>query len=196
MFKKPDKVNLGFSSELKTLYFEKPLNHKVMVDVFIDMRPNEEKDGSVRLIGIDRYSRDSQFKIDMPLQVAKAVIRYFKVTGLFNSVKLYTAEEKSDADIIITGKLTHLYGYLSSEYNIWSGILLDSLKTVGAKVEYDIQIFDKNDTLLWEGKIDGSFNRKVKFYEGVGNYARQGVKYANTNLAQKLKEILREGYRK
>lgn len=189
------------------------LNYNVVIDIFHDLRPQEEHLGTVNLHGISLYTKDKKFKADIETQISKMLAAHLKKTKLFKKIEVQniaddleqnTAEinrlQNKSIDIVITGNIKHFYGFQSGDCGAPGilfgavGVLCESLlnpKTVGSEIEYSgIKIIDLNlKKVLWEGNIRFAVKERDIFYDGPVTYALRGLKATNNKFYQKLKDI-------
>lgn len=206
---------IKYPLDKETSVVDVPLSYKVAVDIFEDVRPAEERDGTLQKNTKNKilFTQDKNFKPDIEKQISQMLVDHLDKTKLFTSAKLMDISNdiaqsdqemetlvQQDIDIAILGKINHFYGYMANPNSTAMlfglvGVLAEMVanpKKVGAKVEYkDIKILDlKNKKILWEGKIEYDFEEEDTFYDAPATYALEGLKKANTKFIYKLKSVL------
>lgn len=194
---------------------EMPMDYNVIVDVFEDIRTQDEHDGIFQTNDKFMYTKDKDFKPDVNLQISKAIADHLTESKMFNAVKvedvdngLYQDIEAMEilknrgVDLVITGDIKHFYGFLSGSAGTSValgvlGVLAEAManpKTVGANVEYDnIKIIDLNNKqVLWQGGLKHDFREKDTFYDSQVIYALRALKEVNNKFTKKIDNILDE----
>ncbi|UCD15016.1 MAG: hypothetical protein JSV34_04645 [Candidatus Omnitrophota bacterium] len=203
----------------KGLYVsDKPLPYKVVVDVFEDIRPSEERDGTMYKHGVSLYTRDRSFKADIDKQISQMLVEHLEKAKVFNEVRVRDVNDNLEVDIeemekleqegidfVITGNLEHFYGFQSGVSGVAYafgalGVLTEAIvnpKRVGGNVEYsDIKIIDvAKKEVLWRGNVKHDFEKKDVFYDGPVAYVLRALKEVNNKFVCKIKDTLPESSR-
>lgn len=196
-----------------------PLPYVMVVDVFTDARPTEERvrarpslwSGSAA----DLYTSDADFRPNVAQHITEMLAQHLQQAGLFARVEV---QELGDAperdpqvieqlrqhqvDLLMTARLTHFLGHQSGSSYVPAmlfgalGVLADAMsnpRTVSGYVEYaDLKIVDvPQKNILWQGTINQRFERKETFYKGPIVYVLEALKATNADLATRLDKHLR-----
>lgn len=189
-------------------------DYNLVIDIFNDLRPQEEHLGTLNLPGILSYTKDKKFKADIEAQISKMLAVHLRETKLFKKIEVQDIPDdlnqnitemnilkNKGIDIAITGDIKHFYGFQSGTCRtpkilfgalslLYKSLLLN-FKTVGSEIEYGgVKIIDLNQKkILWQGDIRFAVKERDIFYEGTVSYALRGLKAANNKFSQKLKDI-------
>ncbi len=196
-----------------TVKGDKTISKNVVIDVFNDLRSDEEKAGLLTLGKEIAQTKDKDFKPDVNVQISQMITKHLEKSGLFNSVALEDIDDDIDQnvesmtkltsegkDIAIVGNINHFYGYQTKPNQLGGmfglvGTFTEAFaneKKVGAKTEYvDVKVIDLNkQSVVWQGNIEYEFDEKDTFYDGQVIYSLRGLKEANKKLVEKLESIL------
>ena len=205
-------IKYGFD---KSLYRRaEPHSLKAAVDLFQDLRTEDEHNGTFSVTKRYLYTKDKLFKKNIEQQVSDALVRHFQKAKMFDEVvfldfedDLFESPEKMAAlaaegfDVAIQGDLYHLYGYRSGAgadaFFGLAGLLTEVLvnyKVVGGRAAYgEVKFIDLNaKSVLWQGDFSYDYEDQVVFYHEPPHYAIKAVKEINDQLTQKLDEVVNE----
>jgi len=211
----PIKYNLG-----KGIYEgENPTNYTLAVDVFQDLRPSGESDGTIVKDKGPTFvsTQDKNFTPDIDRQISGMLVEHLNKANIFKQVELRDVDNAiysnsglmsslnaEGIDLVMLGNLSHFYGYMDMGASTIAavafglvGALTEAIinhKTVGANVEYsDMKIIDlRNKQIIWEGNIGHEYEEKVVFYDSPVAYSLRGLREANNKFAEKLDDIMRQ----
>lgn len=202
-------ANIKYAFDKDLYKKDEPMNYAVIVDVFKDNRPSEERDGNFRKKEGYLSTGNKDFKPEVEKQISGMLVEHLKSARIFKHIELKDVPDNLDLDIdtmqqlqqegvdlAILGNLEHFYGYQSGSaggavmFGL-VGVLTEAMinpKTVGANVEYsNVKIVDlKNKKILWQGDIEYNFEDRVTFYDSPVIYALRGLKKLNDKFCLKL----------
>lgn len=170
-----------------------PLPYRIVVGVFPDDRPERERippagARGFRAIRVDRSTSDTQFKPDVPRQIATALAAHLQQSKLVGTATAQDVEDglehqpdrmhtfaEERVDLVITGRLAHFAGYRDR-----------------GRVEYrDVKLIDVADhRVLWQGTISHTFERRGWLSGGPVAHALEALRGANQQLAETLRQVL------
>ena len=205
-------IKYGFD---KSLYRRaEPKNLKAVIDLFQDLRTEDEHDGTFSATKKYLYTKDKLFKKNIDQQVSDALIKHLQKAKMFDEVvfqdfddDLFESPGKISAlkaqgfDVAIQGDLYHLYGYRSSSgvasFFGLAGLMIEALinhKVVGGRAAYgEVKFIDLNSGLgVWQGNFSYDYEDRVIFYGEPPSYAIKALKEINDQLTQKLDEVVNE----
>ncbi len=193
---------------------EEPNNLKAVVDLFQDLRTEDEHDGTFSATKRFLYTKDKSFKKNIGQQVSDALVKHLQKAKMFDEVAFknfdddtFNSPDKMSAlnaegyDIALQGDLYHFYGYRSGAgvaalFGL-AGIMTEALvnhKAVGGRAAYgEVKFIDLNaKQVLWEGNFSYDYEDKVIFYGEPPSYAIMALKEINDQLTEKLDGVINE----
>ena len=205
-------IRYGFD---KNLYRRaEPKSLTAVVDLFQDLRMEDERDGTFSATKRYLYTKDKLFKKNIDRQVSDALVKHLQKARMFEEVAfqdfdddLFESPEKMAAlkaqgfDVAIQGDLYHFYGYRSgagaAAFFGLAGILTEALvnhKVVGGRAAYgEVKFVDLNSaSSVWQGNFSYDYEDRVVFYGEPPSYAIQALKEINDQLTKKLDEVVDE----
>lgn len=192
------------------------MHYRVLIDIFEDVRPQEEHDRTFIQEKRVYTSGDNMFKGNISQNVTLMLAKHLMKVKIFDKVEVEDVsndlEQRADEmqslatkgiDLVILGNLKHFYGYQSPSYGGLLvclgplGPLMEAAanpKTVGGEVEYaGIKIVDlREKKILWRGNINYTFEEKDIFYDGSPAYALRALKEVNNKFSQRVDRELRK----
>jgi len=198
---------------------QEPVNQKLVVDVFKDVRPEDEQMG--RIEGKEKgfyITENKMYKPDLGRQISAMLSKHLKEGRILEDADVMDVDDdlqtKLDAmaalvdqgfDYALTGELSHYIGYQSGKTSTavaaigfgLIGALVEAAanpKSVGGYAAYDgLQLLNLHTgEIIFKEDMEYRFDKEEKMYDGHIAYAAQALRGLNNQVIQKIAGSLEE----